>query len=99
VFCSLAILTGIADRAAALILAVYCVATAVLFKEFWTFHDFWKAGPSQSRDLLWDFLKNLSLAGGILLITFGTGPVSIASFFANPLASSHPYAQISGVLR
>jgi putative oxidoreductase len=96
VFCSLAIITGIADRAAALILAVYCVATAILFKEFWTLHDFWNPGPSQSRDLLWDFLKNLSLAGGILLITFGNGPVSVANFLANPLASSHPYAQHSG---
>jgi putative oxidoreductase len=93
VFCSLAIITGIADRAGALILAIYCVATAILFKEFWTLHDFWNSGPSQSRDLLWDFLKNLSLAGGILLVTFGTGPLAISSFLANPLASSHPYAQ------
>jgi len=94
---SLCILTGIADRAAALILAVYCIATAILFKEFWTLHDFWNKGPSQSRDLLWDFLKNLSLAGGILLITFGNGPVSLHAFLANPLASTHPYAQhVSG---
>jgi putative oxidoreductase len=97
VFCSLGIITGIADRAAALILAVYCITTAILFKEFWTLHDFWNPGPSQSRDLLWDFLKNLSLAGGILLITFGNGPVSVENFLANPLASSHPYAQHSGI--
>jgi putative oxidoreductase len=95
VFCSLAIITGIADRAGALILAIYCVATAILFKEFWTLHDFWAKGPSKSRDLLWDFLKNLSLAGGILLITFGNGPVDIKDFLANPLGSTHPYANIS----
>ncbi len=93
VICSLGILTGVCDRAAALLLAVYCVATAILFKEFWTLHDFWAAGPSQSRNLLWDFLKNLSLAGGILLITFGNGPVSVRQFLANPFASTHPYAQ------
>ncbi len=93
VICSLCILTGLCDRVAALVLAVYCVATAILFKEFWTLHDFWNPGPSQSRDLLWDFLKNLSLAGGILLITFGTGPVSVRQFLANPLASTHPYAR------
>jgi putative oxidoreductase len=95
VFGSLGILTGIADRLAALVLAVYCIATAVLFKEFWTLHDFWAKGPSKSRDLWWDFLKNLSLAGGILLITFGNGPVDFKDFLANPLGSTHPYANIS----
>jgi putative oxidoreductase len=92
IFCSLAILSGIADRLAGLILAIYCVVTAILFKEYWTIHDFWAKGPSQSRDIFWDFLKNLSLAGGILLITFGTGPAAIRAFLANPLASTHPYA-------
>jgi putative oxidoreductase len=96
IFCSLAIISGIADRAAALVLAVYCVATACLFKEFWRPGDFWRAGDSAARNLFWDFLKNLSLAGGILLITFGTGPVSVRHFLANPLASSHPYAQHPG---
>jgi len=96
VVCSLGIITGIADRAAALVLGLYCVATAVLFKPFWTLPDFWQAGPSKSRDLFWDFLKNLSLAGGIFLVTFGTGPLAVSSFLANPLGSSHPYSQHPG---
>jgi putative oxidoreductase len=95
VFCSIGILTGIADRAAALILALYCMATAVLFKPFWAPGDFWAGGNSTGRLLFWDFLKNFSLAAGILLVTFGTGPVSIAGFLANPLASTHPYARHS----
>jgi putative oxidoreductase len=89
----LCILSGLADRAAALVLALYCIATAVLFKQFWTPGDFWQRGASKGRDLFWDFLKNLSLSAGILFITFGTGPANWNALLANPLASTHPYAQ------
>lgn len=88
----LAILTGVADRLAAFILAGYCGVTALLWKQFWRPGDFWHRGPSKARDLFWDFLKNVSLAGGFLLITFGTGPAGIARIVAHPLSSSHPYA-------
>jgi putative oxidoreductase len=88
----LCILSGVADRAAALILALYCMATAILFKQFWAPGDFWHRGASKGRDLFWDFLKNFSLSAGILLITFGTGPASFQAFLANPLGSTHPYA-------
>lgn len=88
----LGILTGIADRLAAFILAGYCGATALLWKQFWRPGDFWRRGPSQGRDLFWDFLKNLALAGGFLLITFGTGAAAIHAFLVHPLLSSHPYA-------
>ncbi len=93
VFCSLGIITGVADRAAALILSLYCMATAVLFKQFWAPGDFWAGGNSSGRLLFWDFLKNFSLAAGILLVTLGTGPISVSGFLANPLASTHPYAR------
>lgn len=88
----LAILTGIADRLAALIMALYCMATALLWKQFWTPGDFWHAGASRGRDLFWDFLKNFSLAGGFLLITFGGTLGGAQAFIAHPLASSQPYA-------
>lgn len=93
VFCSLGIITGVADRAAAVILALYCMATAVLFKQFWAPGDFWSGGNSIGRQLFWEFLKNVSLAAGILLVTFGNGPVSVSGFLANPLSSTHPYAR------
>ena len=67
----LAILTGTADRAAAFILAGYCMVTALLWKQFWTPGDFWRAGDSKARNLFWDFLKNFSLAGGFLVLTIG----------------------------
>ena len=88
----LGILTGVADRLAALILAGYCVITALLWKQFWKPGDFWSTGSSRARDLFWDFLKNLSLAGGILLITFGTDVRQVAAVLSHPQLSSHPYS-------
>ncbi len=88
----LGILTGIADRLAAFVLAGYCCVTALLWKQFWATGDFWAGPQSRGRTLLWDFLKNFSLAGGFLLLTFGLTSGAVPAFLANPLASSHPYA-------
>ena len=88
----LAILTGTADRLAGFVMAGYCGVTALLWKQFWTPGDFWRRGESKARDLFWDFLKNFSLAGGFLLLTFGLGSASVHDFVANPFASSHPYS-------
>jgi putative oxidoreductase len=87
----LAILTGKFDRLAALVMAGYCGATAVLFKRFWEPGDFWHPGPSRARDLFWDFMKNFSLAGGFLLITFGTRAGASRGFLADPFSSTRPY--------
>ncbi|HEY4249933.1 MAG TPA: DoxX family membrane protein [Roseomonas sp.] len=89
---SAGIVTGIADRAAALGMAGYCLATAILFKRFWQPGDFWVAGDSRGRALFWDFLKNLSLGAGFLLITIGTDGAGLRPFLSQPFASSHPYA-------
>jgi putative oxidoreductase len=90
---SVAILTGLADRLAALILAGYCVATALLWKQFWNVPGFRLKGPSSDRNLFWDFLKNLALAGGFLLLALGTDARGVGQFLAHPLASSHPYSR------
>lgn len=92
VIMSLGVVTGIADRMAALVMAAYCVATAVLYKRFWAPGDFWAAGDSKGRALFWDFLKNLSLGAGFLLIVIGTNGSGLRPFLSHPLASSHPYA-------
>ena len=94
VFMSLGIVTGVADRAAAFVLGGYCAVTALLFKQFWKPGDFWQKGQSKGRDLFWDFLKNFSLAAGILLITFGTVAPDVPHFFDAPFSSTHPYRQI-----
>lgn len=89
---SAAILAGVADRAAALVLSGYCVVTALLWKQFWTPGDFRSGGSeSRARALFWDFWKNLALAGGFLLLTFGPSSNTAQAFFAAPFASSHPY--------
>ncbi len=88
----LAILTGIADRAAALVMAGYCMATAILWKQFWSAGDFWRAGESRARSLFWDFLKNFSLAGGFMLLVV-SAPAGLSGFLHDPFGSSHPYAR------
>ena len=90
---SVAILTGIADRFAAFVLAVYCVVTALLWKQFWKAKDFRLCGASPGRATFWDFLKNLALAGGFLVLAFGATSTGFRAFLAHPLESSHPYAQ------
>ncbi len=89
---SAGVLTGVADRAAACVLALYCATTALLWKQFWRPGDFWVGSHSRGRALFWDFWKNVALAGGFLLITFGTSAATVGQFFANPLSSTHPYA-------
>ena len=91
VLMSAAVLTGIADRMAALVLAFYCVVTALLWKQFWKAPDFRLRGLSRGRDIFWDFLKNIALAGGFLALAFGGSTSGLQSFLAHPLASSHPY--------
>ena len=92
VFMSLGVVTGIADRACALLIASYCAATAILFKRFWVPGDFWANPDGKGRSLFWDFLKNLSLGAGFLLIVVGTNGSGLRPFLDHPLASSHPYA-------
>jgi putative oxidoreductase len=92
IFMSLGVLTGVADRACAFVLAGYCGVTALLWKQFWKPGDFWTSNTGQGRTLFWDFFKNLALGAGFLLITFGTTAASVDGFIAHPLWSSHPYS-------
>ncbi len=88
---SLGVLSGIADRAAAFVLAGYCAVTAVLWKQFWRQPDFRLHGPSQGREVFWDFLKNFAVAGGFLALAWGSSASGVTAFLHAPLASSHPY--------
>jgi putative oxidoreductase len=91
VLCSLGVVTGVADRACALMLSAYCVTTAVLYKRFWAPGDFWVDANGKGRNLFWDFLKNLSLGAGFLLIVVGTDGSGLRAFLQAPSSSSHPY--------
>jgi putative oxidoreductase len=96
---SLGIVSGVADRAAALVLAAYCTATALLWKQFWKSGDFRLRGPSRGRDTFWDFLKNFALAGGFLTLTFAGHAAGVDEFLHHPFDSSHPYRIIASAER
>ena len=89
--CTLGIIAGISDRACALVIAGYCAATAILYKRFWAKGDFWSDPGGRGRSAFWDFLKNLSLGAGFLLLVVGTDGSGLQPFLQAPFASSHPY--------
>lgn len=62
-----ALLAGAFTVPVALVLAVYTVMTAVLGHHFWTMTD-----PARTANMV-HFLKNLSIAGGFILLSV-TGP-------------------------
>jgi putative oxidoreductase len=65
--CSAMLVVGFQARAAAAVLALYCVATAVFFHANF-------ANP----DNIIHFMKNLALTGGLLqIVAFGAGAFSI----------------------
>lgn len=91
---SLAVLSGIFDRMAAVILAGYCAVTALLWKQFWKTNDFRLKGPSKGREVLWDFLKNFALAGGFLVLATGGTAYGVTHLILHPFSSSHPYSSV-----
>jgi putative oxidoreductase len=93
IVCCGAIVLGIADRAAAFVVAGYCALTAILYKQFWKPGDFFADPEGKGRTLFWDFLKNLSLGAGFLLLIIGTDGSGLQPFLDAPFASSHPYGR------
>ena len=89
--CTLGVVSGVADRACAFVIAGYCAVTALLYKQFWAQGDFWADADGKGRALLWDFLKNLSLGAGFLLIVVGVDGSGQAPFLTHPFASIHAY--------
>ena len=70
----IAIVIGYKVRVAGLLLAVFTLLAAFIF------HDFWAAPADQAYVQNIMFMKNLSMAGGLLLLTvFGAGGFSVDS--------------------
>jgi putative oxidoreductase len=68
----LAVLFGFFTRPVALVMAIFTVAAAVLF------HNYWALPPDQVRNMTIHFWKNISIAGGFLMLTaFGPGAFSV----------------------
>lgn len=74
VFGGLAIIVGFQARLAALALAIFTVLASFLF------HNFWAMPADQAFVQQLMFMKNLSVAGGLLLVfALGAGPASFDS--------------------
>ena len=89
---SVLIVSGTYDRAAAALLAFYCVVTALLYHQFWAQGDFFTQGDSKGRAHFWDFLKNFGLVGGLGLIILGAPLASLDYAASHPLSSTPAYS-------
>jgi putative oxidoreductase len=70
-FGGLSVLTGYKTRIGALALIVFLIPTTLIFHNFWAYQ-----GMEQQMQMI-NFLKNLAIIGGLLLVTaFGPGPLS-----------------------
>ena len=88
---SVCIVAGIFDRAAASLLAFYCIVTAILYHQFWAQGDFFARGDSKGRTHFWDFLKNFGLVGGLGLIILGAPLASVGYVALHPFSSTPAY--------
>ena len=82
------IVTGWHDRFAAFVLAGFCVITALLFHQFWTFSDFWRFKEGEGLQHFWDFLKNFGLVGGLGLIALSPQTLTVSQALQHPFAST-----------
>ncbi len=91
--CSLLIIFGVLDRAAAALLAFYCIVTALLYHQFWACGDFFsKNEASKGRSHFWEFLKNFGLVGGLGLIVLGAPLASVDYAVTHPVSSTPAYS-------
>jgi putative oxidoreductase len=69
---ALALIAGYQTRLVAIVMALFTVVTALLF------HNFWALPPEQVYVNQIMFMKNLSIAGGLLMMSaFGAGALSL----------------------
>lgn len=68
----LSVLVGWRARTGAWALAVFLVPATIIF------HNFWAVPPDQQREQILQFLKNVSIFGGLLMVAVhGAGPWSL----------------------
>ncbi len=82
------IVTGWHDRLAAFVLAGFCMVTAALYHNFWSYPDFWRFKEGAGLGHFWDFLKNICVAAGLGLIVLGPRTGAVSEFVAHPLTST-----------
>ena len=68
----LALAFGWRARYAAALLAFFTIAAALVF------HNFWAAAPAQFQGQFINFMKNVAITGGMLMVVaFGPGAISV----------------------
>lgn len=68
----LLLIAGWKTRWAAAALALFCVAAALLF------HNYWAVPPDMMQNQMIHFMKNLVMTGGLLyVVAYGPGPYSV----------------------
>jgi putative oxidoreductase len=65
------LLSGFQTRLAALVLFLFLIPTTLIF------HDFWRASPAEAQMQVINFMKNISIMGGLLYV-IANGPGSIS---------------------
>ena len=71
-FGGLSVLAGYKARLGAIALIIFLIPATLIFHNFWAYQ-----GMEQQMQMI-NFLKNLSIVGGLLLVTaFGPGPLSV----------------------
>ena len=83
----LMIVTGVADRLGAFLLAGFCAVTAVLYHPFWRHPRFW-VPASPGNEHYWQFFKNFCIVGGLMLVMLAHGLVDPVWVLRHPLSSS-----------
>ncbi len=80
------------DGPAAFVLAGYCVVTAVVYHDFWSYPRFWRP-DSQGYPHIWDFFKNFAIVGGLIFVMFQTGFIQGAATDLDKAASASSLGQ------
>lgn len=83
------IVAGWHDRAAAFVLAGFCVVTAILYHPFWAYPHLLSDPKSAAREHFWQFTKNFGLVGGLLLVVFAGTLAEPQHVVTHPLSSSY----------
>ena len=66
------LIVGWKTRLAAAVMMIFTVVAAVIF------HNYWAAPPEMAQNQMIHFLKNISMAGGLLyVVVFGSGALAM----------------------
>jgi putative oxidoreductase len=81
----LMVLLGLNARWGAVVLLVFLIPVTVIM------HNFWALPEAEQREQMINFMKNISIMGGLLMVVaLGPGPFSIDNWWRKPRPASGP---------